>query len=189
MPPNPRRKHGGLLTYHNFVDNYSISGTLRMQLGVSPGWLSDPWVTRFHDLVPTGFSGCPRGGPSPDAQSASEGFLKMPPKTTQSETIGRLPLFLSVKQAAEVIGMPVSLIEKSFMDPAKRPAYAPPPPPHRRQGRSIYILTDGLAAWALALTVPTEPCILDKPRRRGRPTRAEQVAREAALATQDQLAA
>lgn len=108
----------------------------------------------------------------------------MPTSQTSAVPAG-LPLFLTVKQAAEVIGMPLSLLEKSFMDPAKRPSYAPEPPPHVRNGRSIYILTAELPAWARALVerpkvqAPTQTTTLDAPpKKRGRPTNAELHARE-----------
>ena len=102
-----------------------------------------------------------------------------------------LPLFLTLAKAAAVIGLPQSLIEKSFMTPAKRPSYAPPPPPHYRSGRSIYILTEELSAWARSLVEstkaqdaqpqqqPQQTTVLEVlPKKRGRPTNAELHARE-----------
>lgn len=111
---------------------------------------------------------------------------------TQFDQIGYrsdAALFVSVEEAAKLAGLPQSLLEKSFMDPAKRPSYAPPPPPHFRAGRSIYIYTEKLSAWAKSLTEPARPdlTILDKPRRPGRPTRAEKVARAAAERARQQI--
>lgn len=73
------------------------------------------------------------------------------------------------KEASERTGIPVSTIRKMFM--RVRPPNVPPPPPHKRIGRSIYILADKLEAWVESL---------DAPVKRGRPTKQEQIARRTA---------
>lgn len=76
---------------------------------------------------------------------------------------------IRVPEAAKATGLPVSTLRKSFMK--VRPANVPPPPPHRRIGRSVYILADELRAWVEALPQPKGAV------RRGRPTVAERIAR------------
>lgn len=85
------------------------------------------------------------------------------------------PLAVRIPQAAALSGVPTHVFEKSFMRPGRksRPRHIPPPPPHFRVGRSIFIYVDGLSAWVESLGKP----IPAAPARRGRPTKAEQIAR------------
>jgi len=52
-----------------------------------------------------------------------------------------------VQKAAAITGLPASVIRKSFIAEAKRPKNVPPPPPHKRIGRSVYIIRDQLLLW------------------------------------------
>jgi hypothetical protein len=82
-----------------------------------------------------------------------------------------------VPEAARITGLPRSLLRKSFMSEDKRPKNVPPPPPHKRIGRAVYILANELPAWIASLG---EPCVTsgpEEPRRRGRPTAAERIMR------------
>ena len=64
---------------------------------------------------------------------------------------GSYPLLVRVEEAAVITGLPASLIRKSFIDERKRPANIPAPPPHKRIGRSVYIIRDRLADWIRTL--------------------------------------
>ena len=88
------------------------------------------------------------------------------------------PLLVRVVDAAAITGLPVSLIRKSFIDERKRPANIPPPPPHKRIGRSVYILRDGLMDWVRSLDEYSAPTRANR-ERTGRPTVAERRARRA----------
>jgi hypothetical protein len=77
-----------------------------------------------------------------------------------------MPHLLKVPEAAALSGIPLSTMRKTFM--RERPAHVPPPPPHKRIGRSVYVLSDKLEAWVNSL---------DAPVKRGRPTKAEQISR------------
>ena len=76
---------------------------------------------------------------------------------------------VTVPEAAELTGLPLSTLRKAFMK--VRPPNVPAPPPHKRIGRSVYVMADKLEAWIASLPSP-EPI-----RKRGRPTKAEQIAR------------
>ena len=79
---------------------------------------------------------------------------------------------IRIPEAAEITGLPASLLRKSFMREEKRPKNVPPPPPHKRIGRAVYILADALPAWVQNLGVPAS-----EHHRRGRPTVAERIQR------------
>jgi hypothetical protein len=82
------------------------------------------------------------------------------------------PLLISLPEAATISGIPLSTLRKSFM--RVRPGNVPAPPPHRRIGRSIYIIAAKLEMWILSLPAP------DPIKKRGRPTKAEQIAKRMA---------
>jgi hypothetical protein len=93
-----------------------------------------------------------------------------------------------VNEAAAITGLPASLIRKSFMTEDKRQANIPPPPPHKKIGRAVYILRDKLEAWVESIDRPNT--IAPGRRRRGRPTVVERIElrrqREASLIDSDQ---
>jgi hypothetical protein len=68
---------------------------------------------------------------------------------------------IRVPEAARLTGLPRSLLRKSFMSEDKRPKNVPPPPPHKRIGRAVYILASelpvpsGMAAPPKRLPRPT----------------------------------
>jgi hypothetical protein len=79
-------------------------------------------------------------------------------------THGQKPAyFVRVDEAAEITGLPASLIRKSFIAEPKRPRNVPPPPPHMRIGRAVYIIRDQLPTWLASLgegprkSVPVRP--------------------------------
>jgi hypothetical protein len=76
-----------------------------------------------------------------------------------------------VPEAARITGLPPSLLRKSFMSEDKRPKNVPPPPPHKRIGRAVYIVANELPAWIESLGEPSVR------RRRGRPTVADRIMR------------
>ena len=89
----------------------------------------------------------------------------------------RLPLrarahLVRIPEAAEITGLPASLLRKSFIREEKRPKNVPPPPPHKRIGRAVYILADALPAWVESLGDRQS-----EHHRRGRPTVAERMMR------------
>lgn len=89
------------------------------------------------------------------------------------------PLTVRIPEAASLTGIPEHVIQKSFMQPNKRPRGIPAPPPHVRVGRAIFIVVAELPAWVASLgdgTSPSMAPVLAAPRR-GRPTKAEQIAR------------
>ncbi len=85
---------------------------------------------------------------------------------------------IRVPEAARITGLPPSLLRKSFMTESRRPPNIPPPPPHKRIGRAIYILADQLPAWIEGLGRSAETMMLEGQgrRRQGRPTVAERIA-------------
>lgn len=96
-----------------------------------------------------------------------------------SEQAGEKPqssYLVDVAEAARITGLPKSLIRKSFMAEDKRPKYAPDPPPHKRIGRSVYILADQLFAWVKNLE-NTEIERNGGLSKRGRPTVRQRIAR------------
>jgi hypothetical protein len=82
---------------------------------------------------------------------------------------------IRIREAAEITGLPTSLLRKSFMREERRPKNVPPPP-HKRIGRAIYILADDLAAWVEGLGRPSATAPHER-RQRGRPTVTERTAR------------
>src|ERR1700736_5822257 len=56
-----------------------------------------------------------------------------------------------VPEAARITGLPPSLLRKSFMSEDERPKNVPPPPPHKRIGRAVYIVANELPAWIESL--------------------------------------
>jgi hypothetical protein len=89
------------------------------------------------------------------------------------------PLTVRIPEAVELSGIPEHVFQKSFMRPDRRPRGIPAPPPHVRVGRAIFILTAELPAWVASLGGGSPPSntVPEAPRRRGRPTKVEQVAR------------
>ena len=81
---------------------------------------------------------------------------------------------VKVPEAARITGLPASLIRKSFICEEKRPKNIPSPPPHKRIGRSIFIIADQLSAWVKTLGEENAP--EGHRRRRGRPTVVERIA-------------
>lgn len=88
-----------------------------------------------------------------------------------------IPHLVRIPAAARLIGLPVSLLRKSFISERKRPKNVPPPPPHKRIGRSIYILIDQLPEWVEALTGAGGEFSVGARCKPGRPTVAERIAR------------
>ena len=84
---------------------------------------------------------------------------------------------IRVPEAARLTGLPRSLLRKSFMSEDKRPKNVPPPPPHKRIGRAVYILASELPAWIESLGKPPLAIVSEERRRRGRPTVAERIMR------------
>lgn len=84
---------------------------------------------------------------------------------------------IRVPEAARITGLPSSLLRKSFICESKRPRNVPPPPPHKRIGRSVYIIASELHAWIHSLGgSPSTAESHAKPHHR-RPTVSERVAR------------
>jgi hypothetical protein len=83
---------------------------------------------------------------------------------------------VKVPEAARITGLPSSLIRKSFIREDKRPKNVPSPPPHKRIGRSVFILADQLSAWVRGLESHTLANQTGGKRKRGRPTVAERIA-------------
>jgi hypothetical protein len=81
-----------------------------------------------------------------------------------------------VNEAAAITGLPASLIRKSFMAEDKRPNGVPPPPPHKRIGRAIYILREKLLDWVESIG-RTNTIMPTGRQRRGRPTVVERIER------------
>lgn len=102
---------------------------------------------------------------------------KVIPDGAKAGAPSRSAHLVRVPEAARLTGLPQSLLRKSFMAEGKRPKNVPPPPPHKRIGRAVYILSDRLAEWIETLgQLPTGV----PPRtghRRGRPTVTDRVAR------------
>lgn len=84
---------------------------------------------------------------------------------------------IRIRDAARITGLPQSLIRKSFMREEKRPRNIPDPPPHKRIGRAIYIVSDDLSDWVQNLNTPPGMLGPKSIRRRGRPTVVERIAR------------
>jgi len=87
------------------------------------------------------------------------------------------PHLIRVPEAAQLTGLPVSLLRKCFMREDRRPKNVPPPPPHKRIGRAVYIIAHRLPAWVESLGTFS---VTDGKRKRGRPTVAERIARREA---------
>ncbi len=87
-------------------------------------------------------------------------------EAASSLTHGQEPAyFVRVDEAAEITGLPASLIRKSFIAETKRPRNVPPPPPHMRIGRAVYIIRDQLPAWLATLGDGTRKPEPARPRR------------------------
>lgn len=69
---------------------------------------------------------------------------------------------VDVDEAAKITGLPKSLLRKTFMREGKRPKNVPKPPPHKRIGRSIYIVTDQLSKWVDSLNSSEHSWAADK---------------------------
>jgi hypothetical protein len=85
------------------------------------------------------------------------------------------PIYLRVPEAAAVTGLPEHLLRKSFIRADKRPKNVPPPPPHKKLGRSVLIIAAELSGWAA--TVGSPVVVETPPAKGGRPSKAEQIAR------------
>ena len=82
---------------------------------------------------------------------------------------------IRVPEAARITGLPTSLLRKSFMCEEKRPRNVPPPPPHKRIGRAVYILAGELPRWIESLGNPLTMSGGEPRKRRGRPTVAKRI--------------
>lgn len=91
----------------------------------------------------------------------------------------RFPYFVRVEEAASITGLPASFIRKTFIIEIKRPKNVPPPPPHKRIGRAVYIIRDRLHAWVEALGEEPGASEVSRPGR-GRPTVADRINRRPA---------
>jgi hypothetical protein len=105
-----------------------------------------------------------------------EGPLEPKPDVAREKS---LPYFVRVEEAASITGLPASLIRKTFIAEIKRPKNVPPPPPHKRIGRAVYIIRDQLPAWVDALGDDTGTSEAARPRG-GRPTVADRINRRPA---------
>ncbi len=94
-----------------------------------------------------------------------------------SRLTAQMALLVSVVDAARITGLPVSLIRKSFIREEKRPKNVPAPPPHKRLGRSVYILAEELPAWVKSLGTVSD----GTRRKRGRPTVTERIAARSSM--------
>ena len=102
---------------------------------------------------------------------------KVAPDGSQAGSPSRSAHLIRVPEAARITGLPQSLLRKSFMAEGKRPRNVPPPPPHKRIGRAVYILADRLAEWIETLGQIPTGAPPGEGYRRGRPTAAERIAR------------
>lgn len=82
---------------------------------------------------------------------------------------------IRVPEAARLTGLPQSLLRKSFMREDRRPKNVPPPPPHLRIGRAVYIYAGRIPGWLSDIGIAL-PANAPAKRRRGRPTVAERIA-------------
>lgn len=102
--------------------------------------------------------------------------MKAQQSLTENDSLGTpVSQLVRVDEAARITGLPKSILRKSFIREDKRPKNVPPPPPHKRIGRAVYILADQLSAWVKNLECGPHS---HKPgeKRRGRPTVAERIA-------------
>jgi len=105
---------------------------------------------------------------------------RRPRPSTRDEELEQAPGFphlVRIPEAARITGLPLSILRKSFMREERRPRNVPPPPPHKRIGRSIYIFADALATWVQSLGVSPPSALGNFARKRGRPTVAARIAR------------
>ena len=130
------------------------------------GWAVSPKGTTVHkiDVRTDGFK----------TRSASENPRSDAPGDAIMRPSGHL---IRVPEAARIAGVPRSLLRKSFMREEKRPKNIPPPPPHKRIGRAVYIVARELPAWVERLGSASLTNQTEENRRRGRPTVAERIAR------------
>jgi hypothetical protein len=84
---------------------------------------------------------------------------------------------IRIPEAAEITGLPPSLLRKSFMCEERRPKNIPNPPPHKRIGRAVYILANQLPAWVESLGRQPENFGQAEKKYKGRPTVIERIAR------------
>jgi hypothetical protein len=80
-----------------------------------------------------------------------------------------------IPEAARITGLSPSLLRKSFMCEEKRPKNIPPPPPHKRIGRAVYIVAGELPGWIESLGMPFKEIGAEEKKRRGRPTVSERI--------------
>jgi predicted DNA-binding transcriptional regulator AlpA len=83
---------------------------------------------------------------------------------------------IRVPEAARITGLPSSLLRKSFICESKRPRNIPPPPPHKRIGRSVYIVASELHAWIQSLGGSSSMAQMHAKPNRGRPTVGARIA-------------
>jgi hypothetical protein len=102
------------------------------------------------------------------AQSAERGGMVLP----RAHEVAHL---IRIPEAARITGLPASLLRKSFMCEQKRPRNVPPPPPHKRIGRAVYIVAGELPKWIEGLGNPFAVNGPESRKRRGRPTVAERI--------------
>jgi hypothetical protein len=84
---------------------------------------------------------------------------------------------IRIPEAARITGLPSSTLRKSFMRDEKRPRNIPPPPPHKRIGRAVYIIARELPAWIENIGRASDRTGMGEKRGRGRPTVAERIRR------------
>jgi hypothetical protein len=84
---------------------------------------------------------------------------------------------IRIPEAARITGLPSSTLRKSFMRGEKRPRNIPPPPPHKRIGRAVYIIARELPAWIENIGRSLNRTDMIGKRGRGRPTVAERIRR------------
>ena len=95
----------------------------------------------------------------------------------QSSALRASALLVRIPEAAQITGLPSSILRKSFMREERRPPNIPPPPPHKRIGRAIYIFARELPTWLDNLGRPNVGRGQTHYTRRGRPTVAERIIR------------
>jgi hypothetical protein len=135
-----------------------------------------------HLFCSTKFARAVMRGPRYGRESAKEQSVSsdssFEPKPDDAKEAS-LSYFVRVKEAASITGLSASLIRKTFIAEIKRPKNVPPPPPHKRIGKAVYIIRDQLPAWVEALG--DAPSASETTRLRGgRPTVADRIKRRPA---------
>jgi hypothetical protein len=107
-----------------------------------------------------------------DDHDRDKGWLRRSVEPAISPFDPKHVYFVRVNEAAEITGLPPSLIRKSFIAEAKRPRNVPAPPPHMRIGRAVYIIRDQLPAWLATLVDGSPKSDPVQPKRRRTATQA-----------------